>query len=312
MDDLIIGDNQQHNLSPGMHKFATLQLGTNSSIKFSATVSILVKKLIAPSGCKVEYISPTGLSPVDTLFTLHVIDASGVSDLTFLGDGYSPEGFLPGDRGPDGSAGSNAGGSSWTYPGGSNSTGGGNAPSPAATGPSGQNAASFSVYLPFLNPGSKLNFSAIGGNGGRGQDGGNGGRGGNGNTLKGPSGGGDAADGGTGGNGGNAGKVSIFLVVPADKPIDESSVIKSVSINCDVAGGNPGSGGEPGLNGAGGDTNYGPTMPPGDVGNKGSRGREGIPGNDARTAPDANWVDIDVMDFETYKAYIGQIVAQYE
>ncbi|MDP9556818.1 UNVERIFIED_ORG: hypothetical protein J2W65_002455 [Pseudomonas parafulva] len=312
MDDLIIADNHQHNLAPGMHKFSTLQMGENSSIMFSGTVSILVKKLIAPIGCKIEYISPTSPSPIDTLFTLHAIDASGVKNLTFFGDGYSPDGFQPGDRGPDGSAGSDAGGVSWTYPGGSNSTGGGNAPSPAATGPSGQNAASFSVYLPFLNPGSELNFSTIGGNGGRGQDGGNGGRGGRGNTLKGPSGGGDAADGGTGGNGGNAGKVGIFLVVPEDKTIDKNSVIESVSINLNVAGGNAGAGGEPGLNGAGGDTNYGPTMPPGHAGNKGSRGMAGKPGNDARTEPDANWIDVDVMDFETYKAYIAQIVDQYE
>lgn len=307
MDDLILGDNQQYDLPPGMHKFATIELGNNSSIRFSSTVSIIVKKLTSGADSKIEYVSPISTAPANNMFTLNAIDASGVKGLNFLGDGFSQEGFKEGDRGPDGGIGSDAGGSSLTYPGGSDAGAGGDAPSPAGTGPDGQNAASFSVYLPFLNPGSQLYFSANGGNGGRGQDGGNGGKGGEGNSLKGPRGGGNGAEGGAGGNGGDAGKVSLFLVVPAAQTIDKNSVISSVNINADVAGGNAGEGGEKGLDGAGGGTKWGTTMPRGQSGDSGSRGKSGKPGKDARTNPGEKWVDIDVMDFETYKAYIAQI-----
>lgn len=304
MDDLIIGDNQQYDLPPGMNKFAMLKFGKNSSIRFSSSVSILVKKLVSSEDSRFEYLS-TAASPVDTIFTLNVIDASGVSGLNFIGNGFSPSGFQKGDRGPDGSRGSDAGGSSWSYPAGSDATAGGDAP-PPASGPDGINAASFQVYLPFLNPGSKLYFSALGGNGGRGQDGGNGGRGGEGNSLKGPKGGGNAADGGRGGNGGNAGRVNLFLVIPADKVIDKDSTISSVNIKTDVAGGSGGLGGEKGLKGAGGGTKWGTTMPRGESGEQGSIGPSGLRGRDENTDPKGGWVDIDVMDFETYKALLAQ------
>ncbi|WP_140400460.1 collagen-like triple helix repeat-containing protein [Pseudomonas putida] len=83
-------------------------------------------------------------------------------------------------------------------------------------------------------------------------------------------------------------------------------MIASVNIKTDVAGGNPGLGGEGGWKGAPGGSKWETLMPSGQPGDKGDRGYPGSPGKDARTDPGASWVDIDVMDFETYKALLAQ------
>lgn len=307
MDNLEVADNQVLMIPPGGHFFDKLTLGKGAELQFSQTVSIVAKSLNASAGSKIKYVHGNAAPTDQKVFTIHAINAKGVSEISFLGDGLNAIGYQAGVEGTPGPDGNQASGTSWEHPLGGDASGGSDAPSPAAPGPRGENAVNFVVSLPFLNPGARLNFSSLGGNGGRGQDGGHGGKGGDGNNLKGPKRGGRGAVGGTGGDGGDAGTVTMLMVIPKDDARDRDDVIASVHIDVRNAAGNPGDVGEPGPPGRGGTANR-PGEQNSPAGELASRGLPGNPGRDAKNVPDVKWVTIDVMDFETYAAWLAAVI----
>lgn len=314
-ESLVVTKDQVYRLAPGAHRFGRLQIEDGGRIELTGSTTILVGKMLTGKNAKIEYVK--GSSPAEKVITLQAIDASGLSDLTIVGNGQAAADYPAGERARDGAAGQTArsefvSGKWYEVPYWKNEQStSGEAGLPGETGKRGEDAADVTMYLPGLRSGSKIAVETLGGRGGRGQDGGHGGQGGGSSKFHTASRGGPGGAGGNGGIGGNAGKIVVFLVVAPNEVSNKDEMIKAVNFRPIYAAGVGGAPGNPGGGGTKGDSGSHFCVGAGCGSSDGSAGPTGQPGvaGAGPTQGDANsqWANIDVMDLATYQQYVAQV-----
>lgn len=304
-EDLLLGENETKTVPPGAHKYTRVELGKDSTLIFTNSTSIIVDRFKSADGAKIEYDSPE-YNDTDLFFELNALDASGVQQLTVIGNGKA--GITPEGNVKPGSNGRGAIASSMRYPFGRESEPG-RPGSPGANGQPGESAADIMLKLPKLSSGAKLNITSVGGDGGNGQTGGSGGNGGAAAATRSFSCGGKGGPGGNGGNGGDSGKVYIFLVVDdanADDQDFRRNLIESTQITFNLAAGSKGTGGQPGRNGDDGEGTAwidnsrcsGTYQPPVSLDGQNGDG----PTGDSKE----EWSRVDVLPMSQYQQFIVQ------
>lgn len=308
-EEIVIPEGSTYEVQPGAHRLSNLEIRKNATLFFTGSTTLFVGTVKTFDGAKIVYRSLD--TKDDCVFTLNPLDASGISDLSFVGHGKAGHGFPAGSRAADGPAGRDAKDPKPFKSSGHKAERGG-VGQRGGDGSYGEDAVDFVAYLPKVAPGAKISFYSVGGNGGRGQDGGHGGRGGNRSTFHDGRDGGPGGDGGNGGTAGDAGKAFVFAVVADeefDKLVDKQEPIKAVQIVVNCAAGTPGdggsggSGGQPGQGAHVGGSGLG-AGPDGRDGQMGGRGDGPLQVSDG-----TSWVQVDVMTASAYSQFIAQQLA---
>lgn len=312
LTELIVVEDQVVTLPPSGLKYKNVTIKRNGKIFITGSTTILTGKFITESGAAIVYKQSSQPRP-KSLLTINAVDASGLTQLTVVGDGLSQNGYAPGQRAPDGPNGQGAVTECHgIIPSCSNhSASGGQPGQPGAEGPPGESAVDVTLYLPGVKPGAEMVVESIGGTGGRGQDGGHGGQGGGSNRVHPAANGGPGGSAGSGGRGGDAGNVHVFLVLaPADLSKKEE-FIKSVKLTANIAAGRGGDPGGIGAGGTAGDNSDQFCIGAGcgqGAGSPGAQAQPGPPG-DGPTAGQITqkWVSVEAMDLTSYQSYVAQL-----
>jgi hypothetical protein len=304
--EIVVPEDGVHVLQGGLHSLKRLEMRKNSTLKFSGPTNIMATTFVANPGAKIVYESAASRS--DTIFNIYTLDASGVQDLTIIGDAKAGAGFQTGQSAARGADGASAKNCRFKDVDGSKASAG--APGGAgAHGQAGEDAVDVSLYLPKVAPGAQIRISAVGGNGGRGQDGGGGGNGGNRSNCHDGRNGGPGGPGGNGGKGGDAGRNLVFIVMPdADYSSDEkkTQIIATTKVDFSIGRGfsgprgKGGSGGQPGTGAIIGPSGKS-SGPDGPDGAEGAQGEGPLPTEKLVQA----WSRVEIISANHYAQFIA-------
>jgi hypothetical protein len=235
-DDLVVAENQVHELAGGAHYFDDLVIADGATLIVQAGTTLNANRLHADGG-RIVYAagSANGGTPTITLVSQ---DSRHLRDLEVIGHGAdgadaTQTPAATGSHGRDARCRVTLTETSFR-----SSTRGGNGHD-GVSGSAGEDGAQLVAYFVGAEPGALIRFNSVGGDGGRGQPGGASGNGGEGSSCRSASSGGVGGDGGAGGAAGDSGRVTVFMI-----PVDDETVQPDwIRIAANVAAGQPGDGG---------------------------------------------------------------------
>lgn len=307
MKELIVASGETVVFDSNIRRLDHLEIRKDGTLLFDTDISFFVNNLVALEGAKIIYKTDQILN--NPSFTMYCSDASGLNDLTFIGNGKDGAGYPEGAKAGNGRRGDNAKSTSFKYPNGLAAESGGNGINGGA-GQDGEDAVDFTIHLPALKSGAVVSIFGNGGNGGNGQSGGNGGRGGDGTRVRREKKGGNGGHGGDAGSGGDASQLQVFLILDDDKfenENDRNALIDFLKLNANVS---PGKRGKIGSRGTGGDSGLvrGPSRGA-EKGRDGVDGSEGFAGDGPSADTQKDWITVSVMPNSRYATFVSQVLS---